>query len=291
MIPGLNQLQICSTGKPLEVVLPATIKAEALNTIVHYLYTGALHLTPQNASWVEQIIHLLGLVKLYPFCKQYQCYLKRKKMVTLAVELFKNPILVLSESEKAVQVHYLESEQQLGCLEGQLSISNFPSIIKNISVVKKEEFDDKIKGIETKNSELALNHSDFTLGTFLESSSKERLHFQICSNAKDGDIYDPNSSETTSIQRPLSESSTCTASETCMMNDLSSPNEENSIASVGKGTAIASLNDSKSETCEKDAEDVMLQHIKLEPVSEDEVKCGVDRGILLGKGMYLSVIC
>lgn len=297
MIPGLNKLQICTTGKPLEVILPATIKAEALNSIVHYLYTGALHLTPQNASWVEQIIHLLGLVKLYPFCKQYQCYLKRKKMVTQAVELFKNPVLVLSESEKAVQVHYLESEQQLGCLKGQLSISNSSSVIRNISVVKKEESDENIEGIEAKNSELALNHSDFTLGTFLESSSKERLHFQICSNTKDGDIpvYESNPSETTSTQRPSSETSTCTASETCMINDLLNSNEENSNAlenkTVGKGTAIASLNESKTETCVKESKNVMLQHIKLEPVlSEDELECGVDRGNFLGKGMYLSNI-
>lgn len=281
MIPGLNQLQLCSTTKPLEVVLPAVIKADALNTIVQYLYTGILHLTPQNAPWVEQVVYLLGLVKLYPYCRQYHCYLRRKKMVIPTCELFQNPLIVHCESEKATQVYYLESEKQVACLQSQLSMLPVPPSMKIQTIVKQEALDatDASAPPSNSSSELALNHSEFTLGTFAESSSKERLNFQICNHQKAHKEGEKISTETVNPQQrhaatEIFESSKITAPETSSLIELLSANQEKDNANNKTSAESINQNESQNQTSDMEQQ-VIEQQIKLEPVSDDEMETDI----------------
>ena len=295
MIPGLNQLQLCSTTKPLEVVLPATIKADALNTIVQYLYTGILHLNPQNAPWVEQVVYLLGLVKLYPYCRQYHCYLRRKKMVIPTCELFQNPLIVHCESEKVTQVYYLESEKQVACLQSQLSMLPVPPSMKIQTIVKQEALDatDASAPPSNSSSELALNHSEFTLGTFAESSSKERLHFQICNHQKAHKEGEKISTETVNpLQRhavtEISEFSTITAPETSRLIELFSANQEKDNANNETIAESINQNESQNQTGYME-QHVIEQQIKLEPVSDEEMETDIGntlhhQDLQVGKG-------
>ncbi|XP_061183331.1 uncharacterized protein LOC133191601 [Saccostrea echinata] len=278
-IPGLTQMQISNSEKPLELILPASIKTDALNNIVHYWYTGTLHLTPQNAPWVEQIVHLLGLESLFAFCKQYHNYLRQKKILIPACELFTTPVVVLCELERVTQLHYLESKDHLSHFLRQHS-SLIPVVVRTKENVSHQEaLETKVKndGNEIENPELALNHSDFTLGTFPQSSLKGRLHFQICRSTGEGE--ESNASVCESHPSPqISASQTPASTQIPGLVDLSY-NNDNVVRSntdslpqlQTRAPNIPNLQE-MPETNARTGPQCVEQNIKQEPLSDSEME-------------------
>ncbi|XP_055997454.1 uncharacterized protein LOC125646135 isoform X2 [Ostrea edulis] len=251
-IPGLTHLQIYATENHLEVILPTEVKADALNAVVDYLYTGRLHLTPQNVSRVAQVTHLLGLEKLYRFCNQYQCSLRQKGIVASPCECFESPVIVFFQSEKATQVHYLKSKEQLACFQREHTLMK---LLPDVAIQEGLEIRESTSESNNDNSELALRHSDFTLGTFGKSPCKEEnLLFHIRSERS--------SSGTTSSQQRSSP-------ETALSNTAS-------MQKLNKPPQISTLKISDYQSSENSVPrpepQIVEQSIKLEKVSDDEIE-------------------
>lgn len=251
-IPGLTHLQIYATENHLEVILPTEVKADALNAVVDYLYTGRLHLTPQNVSRVAQVTHLLGLEKLCRFCNQYQCSLRQKGIVASPCECFESPVIVFFQSEKATQVHYLKSKEQLACFQREHTLMK---LLPDVAIQEGLEIRESTSESNNDNSELALRHSDFTLGTFGKSPCKEEnLLFHIRSERS--------SSGTTSSQQRSSP-------ETALSNTAS-------MQKLNKPPQISTLKISDYQSSENSVPrpepQIVEQSIKLEKVSDDEIE-------------------